>query len=87
MGSSRAQQVQPVGLRLGQGLLVAEYDARGIVLDPAERDEAPPLGLRRVRRNVSRKLESLGIAVERRLGIRRKTPVWRQFWKDAAARV
>ena len=48
VGSIRAQQVEPVGLRLGQRLLVPEHDAGGIVLDPAERDEAPPLGLRRL---------------------------------------
>ena len=73
VGSTGAQQVQPVGLRLGQRLLVAEHDARGIVLDPAECDEAPAFGLgpasRSVSRKVSRNPEGLGIAVDRRLGI------------------
>src|SRR5208282_2930111 len=69
MGSSRAQQVQSIGLRLGQSLLVTEYDARGILLDPAECDEAPPLGRRHASRNVSWNCERLGIEVERRLGI------------------
>ena len=43
MGAGGGQQVEPVGLWLGQGLLVAEDDACGIVLDAAQCDEAAPL--------------------------------------------
>jgi hypothetical protein len=86
VGAGRAQQVQSVGLGLGQGLLVPEYDAGGIVLDPAEGDEAPALACLPAP-DFPGKLEGLGIAVDGRLGSCRKTPVWRQFWKDAAARV
>jgi hypothetical protein len=45
VGSSRAQQIQSIRFGLGQRLLVPENDPRGIVLDPAERDEAPALDL------------------------------------------
>ena len=40
-----AQQVEAVGLGLGQGLLVPEDDAGRIVLDASQRDEAPALQL------------------------------------------
>ena len=44
VGAGGAQQVEPVGLGFGKRLLVTENDARRIVLDPAERDKATPLG-------------------------------------------
>jgi len=73
VGSIHAQQVEPVGLRLGQRLLVPEHDARGVFLDPAECDEAPPFGPRLGSENASwsafRNSERLGISVDRRLGI------------------
>src|SRR5258708_3477536 len=69
VGPVRAQQVQPVGLRLGQRLLVAEDDAGGIVLDPAKRNETPALGLLPASGSVSRNAKGLGITVDGRLRI------------------
>ena len=43
MGAGGAQQVEAIGLGLGQGLLVAEDNTGGIVLDAAQRDEAAAL--------------------------------------------
>ncbi len=64
MGLSRSQQVQPVGLGLGQRLLVPEHHAVGIVLDPPKGNEALALGLLARTRNLPRNLERLGIAVD-----------------------
>src|SRR5258706_11169584 len=69
MGPVRAQQVQPVGLGLGQRLLMAEHDAGGIVLDPAKRNETPALGLLPASGSISRNAKGLGITVGRRLRI------------------
>src|SRR6202140_3859524 len=46
MGARCAQQIEAVGLRLRQGLFVAENHAGGIVLDAAEGDESLPLNPR-----------------------------------------
>ena len=41
MGAGGAQQVEAIGLGLGQRLLMAENDACGIVLDASQADETP----------------------------------------------
>ena len=43
VNASGAKKIEPVGLGLGQGLLVAEDDFGGIVLDAAERNESAAL--------------------------------------------
>ena len=43
VGAGGAQQIEAVGLGFGQGLLVAEDDAGGIVFDATESDEAVAL--------------------------------------------
>src|SRR6516162_9434706 len=75
VGAGGPEQVQAVGLGLGQGLLVPVDRAVGIVLDPAKGDEAAPLELA----GASRPLETLGIDVKGGLAVLEKnalaTPV------------
>ena len=46
VGARGAEKIEPVGLGLGQGLLVPEDDAGGIVLNPAESYESAAFQLR-----------------------------------------
>ena len=64
VGAGGAQQVEAVGLGLGQSLLVAEDDLGGIVFDAAEGDESPALEL--ASRGGGK---GLGVGVDGRRGI------------------
>ncbi len=76
------KQVEPVGLGLGESLLVAEDDLGGIVFDPAQGDESPAL-----KAGSRRRCEALGIAVNGGRGIRPKDRFRPPSRAYAAARV
>ena len=65
VGAGGAQQFEPVGLGLGQCLLMPVDDVRRIVLKPPQRNEPSPLGLDRRLRS----LEALRIDIDRRFYI------------------
>ena len=80
VGAGGAKQVEAVGLRLGQSLLVAEDDFRGIVFNAAESDESAALecALRRGR-------EGLRVGVNRGRGILPQDPLALRQWRPKGA--